>query len=138
MYLPGQDPMFWVSLILVTVCIILLFVGTEVLVRRVVKVDEMGWFGKWHVNELHKRVDFWAAIILVVSGIAVITVHLDNMVVVAGVFITMGLVTELIEVFFYWKYADNRKTYLLPLSRIFLVLALSAVFFLYIMPTFFS
>jgi len=104
----------------------------------VVKVDEKSWFSRQHVNELHKKVDFWVAIILVVSAIAIITVHMDNLVIVAGVIISMGLVTELIEVFFYWKVADNRKAYLVPLSRVVLVLVFTGVLFFYIFPTYFS
>ncbi len=133
----GIDQGFWLKLLILITILGLLIFSFHAIMRRLLKVEKKKFFSNHHLNETHKKVD--RSIRVIVIGLLMIGYvynvtrpstewvwYLEPWFLMCLMVVTTESSTALME----WKYATNRKDYLLTISQLLFFIIVMATMFL--------
>ena len=110
-------------LLLILTCVFLAFFVFDYGMRKILKVDREKRSSYYHVNNVHRKID-WGLRIAFSIFIGIVFFYYGN----TGkpmqlwpfkpwtVFILFLILSESVRAYMEWKYAENRRTYILTLS----------------------
>jgi len=116
-----------IILILIAICVV--FFAFDLFMRKLLKVENKKWFSYNHINHLHKIID-WAIRITFTVLILASTFYRINMdsteiiwyLDVWFILTIFIIISESVRAFMEWKYETNRKTYILTISEMVLMI----------------
>ncbi|MFE8697609.1 DUF4181 domain-containing protein [Cytobacillus sp. FJAT-53684] len=121
----GLEASFFLKLILLIAIIILVFVLFDIFMRKLLKVEKKKFFSYNHVNEKHKKIEWMIRItfVVILFGFYIYSMsdpvggflYLQFVPIAMLIFI---LVTETLRAFMEWKYAANKKAYIVTVSQL--------------------
>ncbi|EFV75544.1 MULTISPECIES: DUF4181 domain-containing protein [Cytobacillus] len=125
------DPMFWPKLLLLITIVGVLIYSFELGLRKWLKVEKKKFFSYNHINDKHKKVDWTIRIGFLVT---LLTGYVINMkrypmefiwyLEPAVLLIVFIVLSETARAFMEWKFAENRKAYLVTIFHLAFVLFL--------------
>lgn len=125
------DPMFWPKLLLLITIVGVLIYSFELGLRKWLKVEKKKFFSYNHINDKHKKMDWtirisFLVILLIGAGINFERDPLEWLWYLEPWFLLTLLIvtTETAQAFMEWKYAENRKAYLVTIFHLAFVLFL--------------
>lgn len=128
MYEVGLD--FWFKLIFLMAIIVILIYSFSALMRNWLKVEKrQGFFSQYHVNKKHGKIDWTIRIIFVILIFFLLILSGRGQVEDGETgwymwfhpsYLLFGLiiVTECLRAFMEWKYAENKRAYIVTLSEL--------------------
>lgn len=108
--------------------------------RRYLKIEKKKTFSYNHVNEKHKKIDLiirFGGLVFVIITYFYVSSNPDLEGTIGAyvpfiLLITSIIILELVRAFMEWKYAENKKAYILTISQLILILIFLVTFFLFI------
>ncbi|WP_264740103.1 DUF4181 domain-containing protein [Cytobacillus firmus] len=123
------DPVFWPKLLFLITIVGGLMYFFELGLRKWLKVEKKNLFSNYHINDKHKKVD-WAirisflVIFLIGAGINMERDPLEWLWFLEPWFLLLVLIvtTEMARAFTEWKYAENRKAFVVTICQLVFIL----------------
>jgi cation transport ATPase len=126
---PGLD--FWFRFIFLMAILVIILYSFGALMRRWLKVEKKrGFFSYDHVNKKHEKID-WTIRIIFVPLVLLLFIILSGRAIVSDsepgwytwlhpfyLFIVFMVATEGLKAFMEWKYAENKRAYIVTLSEL--------------------
>ncbi|MEC5422946.1 DUF4181 domain-containing protein [Virgibacillus sp. C22-A2] len=119
------EPIFWIKFFLVLIIFVLLLVVFNALMRRWLKVEKKRLFSYNHINQQHKKIDWTIRITFIaiflfgyfynISAEPYERVWFLEIWILMFIFI---MVSQTVQAIMEWKYAGNRKAYILTISEL--------------------
>ncbi|MFJ8261244.1 DUF4181 domain-containing protein [Rummeliibacillus sp. NPDC094406] len=116
-----------IILIFIAICVV--FFAFDFFMRKLLKVENKKWFSYNHINHLHKIVD-WAiritfTVLILASTFYRINIDSTEIIWYLDVWFILTIfiiISESVRAFMEWKYETNRKTYILTISEMALMI----------------
>ncbi|MCS0669997.1 DUF4181 domain-containing protein [Cytobacillus firmus] len=125
------DPMVWPKLILLIAIVVALIYFFELGLRKWMKVEKRKFFSYNHVNDKHKKLDWTIRISFMVVLLIGSSINMERYPMEFSwylepwfLLIVFNVMTETARVFMEWKYAENRKAYVVTLCQLVFILIL--------------
>lgn len=115
--------MDWIEILLLFLIPLALVSIFNVVMRKYLKIEKTKWNPFNHVNEMHEKID-WIIIISFIIVILTTPLYMPKNSVLEGkellsiIVIVYFIITEITRAFMEWKYAENRKAYILTISQL--------------------
>ena len=133
----GVDNSFWLKLFLLLFILGLVIFLFNTLIRKLLNVKKRKTFSHYHLNNLHKKIDWTiknTIIIVMIIGFFInisrppsntIDYLQPHILLILSIFLT-----ETVTAFMEWKYAENRNAYILTLVQLTFLIILVLVTFM--------
>jgi hypothetical protein len=122
------EPTFWLKLFLALAIVVFLMVVFNAIMRKWLKVENRKFFSYNHINEKHKKIDrtirIAFVVILLIGYVYNITVEPYERVWFFEIWFLLFIfimVSEIVRAMMEWRYAENRKAYILTISELFFI-----------------
>ncbi len=115
--------MDWIEILLLFLIPLALVSIFNVVMRKYLKIEKTKGNPFNHVNEMHEKID-WIIIISFIIVILTTPLYMPKNSVLEGkellsiIVIVYFIITEITRAFMEWKYAENRKAYILTISQL--------------------
>ena len=110
---------FLIKLIIFLTSIVLVLSIFNYTVRKLLGVDRKKWFSYNHINERHKKLDWYVRIVFIISLFFIYLYTVNNIELITYWYFNPGILTsifliisELLRAFMEWKYTENRRAYI--------------------------
>ena len=129
------DTLFWIKLFILLGILALLMFIFNITMRKYFKVEKRKTFSYNHVNEKHKKIDWTiriSFIIIMTITHFFITRNLNEPIWYLEIWfliLVFLVVSEMVRAFMEWKYAENKKAYIVTISQLIFVVALLGILF---------
>lgn len=130
------------KLLIFLLFIFLIFWTFSIVIRKLLGVEKMKWIFNPYVNERHKKIDWSVRIPFTILFFISYFDYFNNDFIVTTwyfnpwlILFTILIVTELLRAFMEWKYAENKKKYIVTIAE---TLFAGSVLYLIIRTEFFG
>lgn len=132
----GVEPNFWLKLFLFLAIIGLILFLFNIMMRKLLRVEKAKFFSYNHLNEKHKKLDWFIRITFIVVTLIglIINISRDRMeriwfletYFLLFIFI---IATETVRAYMQWKYDTNRNAYIFTITQlVFMIILLVSLF----------
>lgn len=137
-----MDEFFPWSLFILLLVLFLVIWLFGFVIRKLLGVERMKWFSNPYVNERHKKLDWSVRIPFTILFLISYFYYFNNDTFETAWFfnpwfilITLLIVAEILRAFMEWKYAENKKKYIVTIAE---MLFMGSVLYLIILTDFFG
>ncbi|WP_099156959.1 DUF4181 domain-containing protein [Virgibacillus ndiopensis] len=114
----GPQPGFWRDFIVIMGAIIFLLSGIPAIIRRIIGAERRKWFSNNYINDFHKKGDKLLRIVFMFVLMAVAIVFMRKPLIAITISIFCMIIQLSFQTYVEWKYAENRKNYVVSLIEI--------------------
>ena len=135
------------KLIIILISLVLVLYIFNYIIRKLLGVETKKWFSYNHINERHKKLDWYVRIAFIILLIFFYFLTLSNtgilnhqyLYLLPGIsaFIFL-IISELLRAFMEWKYAENKKAYIATIIELCFALCFAISITIWIITTYFS